>query len=211
MYFPICHRCSRSSWVRLSYYSNKDRKRRTVQLVFMCRFADIQTQTLLQMKTTVSANIHVFPVSNFKWAFQMFTKRIQPPGPALLRSPWSFGTLPLFDSCLIFQPSKCDRKWWPTLYLSLAKSMDARWNLQSGFLGSIPIALFRVSKAASDFFKACCTFTATHKPFSKSQHLMLQKDWDHYQRSGTTNHQINDTYMLGQIDDRSLNKHWKVC
>lgn len=48
--------------------------------------------------------------------------------------------------------------WWIlTLYLSLANSIDARWNLQRGFLGSIPIALFRVSKAASDFFNACCT------------------------------------------------------
>lgn len=45
-----------------------------------------------------------------------------------------------------------------TLYLSLANSIDARWNLQRGFLGSIPMALFRVSKAASDFFRACCTY-----------------------------------------------------
>lgn len=54
---------------------------------------------------------------------------------------------------------KRERKRSLTLYLSLAKRIDARWNLQSGFLGSIPIALFRVSKAASDFFKACWTFT----------------------------------------------------
>lgn len=44
-----------------------------------------------------------------------------------------------------------------TLYLSLANRIEARWNLQSGFLGSMPIALFRVSRAASDFFSACCT------------------------------------------------------
>lgn len=44
-----------------------------------------------------------------------------------------------------------------TLYLSLAKRMEARWNLHRGFLGSMPIARLSVSSAASDFFRACCT------------------------------------------------------
>lgn len=45
-----------------------------------------------------------------------------------------------------------------TLYFSFANNTEALWNLQRGFLGSILIALFKVSKAFSDFFRACWTW-----------------------------------------------------
>lgn len=48
-----------------------------------------------------------------------------------------------------------------TLYFSFANNTEALWNLHSGFLGSMLMALFRVSKAFSDFFSACCTCNRT--------------------------------------------------
>lgn len=44
-----------------------------------------------------------------------------------------------------------------TLCLSLEKRIEALWNLHSGFLGSMEIALFRVISAFSDFCCACWT------------------------------------------------------
>ena len=40
----------------------------------------------------------------------------------------------------------CEMPYGPTLYFSLAKRMEALWNLHRGFLGSMLIALFRVLK-----------------------------------------------------------------
>ena len=48
----------------------------------------------------------------------------------------------------------------PTLCLSLANNMEALWNLQRGFLGSAAMALFRVTKAFSDFCWACWTWNS---------------------------------------------------
>ena len=43
-----------------------------------------------------------------------------------------------------------------TWCLSIENKIEARWNLQSGFFGSIFMPLLMVTNAASDFFIACC-------------------------------------------------------
>ena len=48
--------------------------------------------------------------------------------------------------------------WTLTLCLSVANNMDALWNLQSGFFGSVAMALLSVARALSDFLQACCTW-----------------------------------------------------
>ena len=44
-----------------------------------------------------------------------------------------------------------------TWCFSIENKIEARWNLQRGFLGSIFMALLIVTRAASDFFIACWT------------------------------------------------------
>lgn len=56
-----------------------------------------------------------------------------------------------------------------TLYFSFANNTEALWNLHSGFLGSMLIALFKVSKAFSDFFNACWTWHTKREQFQKGK------------------------------------------
>lgn len=60
----------------------------------------------------------------------------------------SLGTIS-FNSSKSFKASSC---------LSREKYTEARWNLHNGFFGSIEMALFKVAKEASIFFKACKTW-----------------------------------------------------
>lgn len=56
-----------------------------------------------------------------------------------------------------------------TLYFSFANNTEALWNLHSGFLGSMLMALFKVSKAFSDFFSACWTWHTKREQFQKGK------------------------------------------